>query len=70
LIQIKFFTDVHQCPRQAVSVTSVLKDVETKIREDMMDTAKYHEKPGIDYLMILIPVIYWIILILEALMRK
>lgn len=41
-----------------------------KTKEDMMDTIKHHEKPGIDYVMILIPVIYWVIFILEAVSGK
>jgi hypothetical protein len=35
-----------------------------------MNALRHHEKPGIDYIMIVILAMYWVIFILEALARK
>lgn len=35
-----------------------------------MNAERQYEKPGVDYFMIIIPVMYWVIFILEALSRK
>jgi hypothetical protein len=38
--------------------------------EVTMNAERHYEKPGIDYFMIIIPVMYWVIFILEALARQ
>ncbi|HZY80615.1 MAG TPA: hypothetical protein VFE50_13915 [Cyclobacteriaceae bacterium] len=40
-----------------------------KRTEMMMNTTTHHEKPGIDYILILVPLIYLVILIIEGLSK-
>jgi len=66
LIYINSFTDVHQRTGPAIAVTSVLKDVKLENTEVTMNSESY-EEPGIDYFMILTPIMFWVIFIFEAL---
>lgn len=59
-----------ECEVSGIPTESIGGERKMQVEEDMMETGERNERPRIDYFMILIPVMYWIILILESVIRK